>query len=147
MSRFVLIGLFIQLSIHCWSQQDPCPGLSGSVIHFDKQTDSLFETPCDSLIHFVRYIEANPQDTFAILGIQTVRPGFETNSDIRIDKEKALNRAQRVKAALITWGIEPERLLIYTSYHQPPEDNEPHDWPFYPDSFNYEIGVYLQVHY
>lgn len=147
MKRLFLIALLSFLWLIGWTQEDPCFGVGGTVIHFDKKTDSLIEIPCDSIIHFYRFINANPQDTFAILGIQTVRQGFKTNSDIRIDKEKALNRAQRVKDALVALGIEPERLVIYTSYHQPPEHDDPHDWPFYPDSFDYEIGVHLQIHY
>lgn len=145
--RRIFIGLLISISATGFSQEDPCFGVGGIVIHFDKKTDSLLETPCDSIIHFARFIQDSPTDTFALLGIQTIRPGFKTNSNIQIDREKALDRARRLKVALVELGIDPNRLHIYTTFHQPPAPDAPHDWPFYPESYDFEIGVYLQMHY
>jgi hypothetical protein len=115
------------------SDYTPCTG--GSVVNFDKKTDTIVETRCDSIHFIANYINLQ-EENFAIIGIYTVR-------DDRVEKQKALERAELVRKRLIELGVDEKRLRATTSYHKEPEIGDHRDWPFYPISYSYEIGVYV----
>ncbi|MFT5821130.1 MAG: hypothetical protein ACI8ZM_002379 [Crocinitomix sp.] len=111
----------------------PCTG--GSVVNFNKTTDTIVETHCDSIQFIANYIQLQ-QLNYAIIGIYT-------SKNNRVDKQKALERAALVCEKLIALGVDEKRIRASTSYHQLPGPDDHHDWPFYPESFTYEIGVYV----
>lgn len=115
----------------------PCTG--GSIVNFDKATNTIVETRCDSIHFIAKFIKLQKND-FAVIGIYTDR---EDPSN----KQKAITRAEVVLAKLIALGIDKKRLKVSTSYHKPPRLDDHHDWPFYPESYTYEIGVYVNGDY
>ncbi|NOQ74056.1 MAG: OmpA family protein [Crocinitomix sp.] len=115
----------------------PCTG--GSVVNFDKTSDTIVETRCDSLKFIAHYIQLQ-EENFAIIGIYTDKANH-TN------KQKALERAAIVREKLIALGVDEKRIRATTSYHKPPGKDDHHDWPFYPEHFTYEIGVYVNGDY
>ena len=135
------IGLFITLlaSLVVHSQNEiPCDSLNtGPLMHFEPDSYTIKETPCDSLSHLVALI--NPKDTskWVIIGVLPEK----TNAM----KKRALYRADIVKAELVKRGISPSRLQIAFSHHPKPPKDKPQDWPYYPAHIPYEIGVYLMT--
>ncbi len=111
----------------------PCTG--SSVVNFDKATDTIVETRCDSLQFIANYLNIQ-EETFAVIGVYTVK-------DNRVEKQKAIQRAELVRAKLISLGVDENRLRVTTSYHEEPGLNDHRDWPFYPLNYSYEIGVYI----
>lgn len=122
---------------------DYFPCTSGSVINFTKGTSTVVETRCDSIRFIYEYMQIHPEDNFTIIGVFTERndrPNPESN--LLISRKMALSRAKKIRKALIAMGIDKKRLKISTAYHKPPTVDDHHDWPFYPEHFSYEIGVY-----
>lgn len=111
----------------------PCTG--GSVVNFDKASDTIVETRCDSLQFIANYLNIQ-EENFAIIGIYTIK-------DNRVEKQKAIQRAELVRAKLVELGVNENRLSVTTSYHKEPGPDDHRDWPFYPLSYSYEIGVYI----
>lgn len=118
------------------SLQIPCTGTQALIVNFDKVSNAVVETPCDSLKFIADYIGSKPKEPFAIIGIST-------SHDDKARKE-AEKRAKRVRKELIALGIDKKRLKTYVSYFKAPADGEHTDWPFYPLHYTYEIGVHLQ---
>lgn len=113
----------------------PCTGLP--VINFDKETGQLIETRCDSLQFMLNQVKSDDA-VYAVIGIYSDR----TDKTALI---KARERAELVRSKLIAMGAPANRLTIYTQYYKAPLKDEPHDWPFYPDHFTYEIGVVMNL--
>lgn len=116
----------------------PCTATQGLVVNFDKATNAIVETNCDSIQFLYNYIKANPTENFVIIGIVTNR---------KDERNKVNERTDRIRLRLIEMGIQENRLTTSTSYFKPPGENDHHDWPFYPDSFTFEIGAYMQIDY
>ncbi len=141
------ISLFISLSFVLFAlgtfgqdevlENSPCQGTTGLVVNFDKISNEIVETECDSLQILADFITSETGQDFAVIGVFTSR-------DDKKDKKKAQKRAKLVRKELIKLGIDKNRLKVYLGYHKPPGENDHHDWPFYPEGFTYEIGVYLQ---
>lgn len=112
----------------------PCTGLN--VVNFNKKTNTILETRCDSLVFFYEQI-MHSQDNFAIIGIYH----DQENSK---QKEQAQKRAELIQSKLIEMGVPKNKLEVYTQYY-PANNTGFRDWPFYPLNFTYEIGVVLNV--
>ena len=112
---------------------EPCSETHRTVINFDKVTNEIVETKCDSLQHIYDTILSQEED-FAVIGIYSNPEG----------KSKAKKRARLIRKKLIKMGIDHNRLIVYTAYFKP---NEHRDWPFYPEHYDYEIGVYFEIEY
>lgn len=135
------ITLFMILTVKTGMAQDdstlpPCTGTQGLIVNFDKVSNVIVETPCDSLKFIAEYIQSKSEEPFAVIGISTVK-----SDKARKEAEK---RAKRTREELIALGVDKKRLKIYVSYFKAPADGEHTDWPFYPPHYTYEIGVYIQ---
>lgn len=135
-------GIFCDFT---YMNEDPCATTTGASINFDKKTDTLVNTQCESIQRLYEHIQSDPNQAFAIIGIYTQKKGEQPESNLLITREQAENRAKKVIKELIKLGISKKRLVMYTAYHKPPAPDDYHDWPFYPERFTYEIGVYLEV--
>lgn len=117
-------------------QIDPCSEENkGMVVHFVKQTNTIHETPCDSLNNIAEYLKNFPINPWAIIGI--------AKDTSKIEIINAKERANIVKDRLIELGVNEDLIITYHSVHKEPKDGEHRDWPYYPKHFDYEIGVFI----
>ncbi len=117
-------------------QTDPCSEENkGMVVHFIKQTNTIHETPCDSLRHIAHYIKSDTSTNWAIIGVAKDTSKIEINN--------AKERANIVKDRLIELGVNESMIITYHSVHKEPKEGEHRDWPYYPKHFDYEIGVFI----
>lgn len=117
-------------------QNNPCSeDNKGLVVHFIKETNTIHETPCDSLDHIAQYLESDTITTWAIIGI--------AKDTSQIEIKKAKERGDIVKDRLIELGANEDMIITYHSVHKEPKDGEHRDWPYYPKHFDYEIGVFI----
>lgn len=144
-----IFWFFILLNFgHCASAQadlqqeaeNPCSETTnGLIIHFVKNTDTIFETPCDSIIHLANYILADDSTNYYLIGISKDRSPEE--------QFHAVRKARILNAKLIEAGVPSERLEISMAIHNEPKGEESRDWPYYPIHYTYEIGVYIEIKY
>lgn len=133
--------IFILISFQTFGQENdsipPCLNSGHPKIHFVKYSQNILETECDSLNHLVEMINSDSTTNYFLIGIAT-----DKNPE---EKFKAKSRAELVKVRLVNLGVKAERLSVTLAYHKPPAKGKPRDWPFYPNWYEYEIGVYLEI--
>ncbi|MEO9534008.1 MAG: hypothetical protein ABJG68_03350 [Crocinitomicaceae bacterium] len=117
----------------------PCLLSGHPKIHFKNNTQEIFESECDSLIHLVELINSDSTTNYYCIGIATDKSPEE--------KSRAISRAEIVKSKLIQMGVNANRLTTTQSYHKPTSDEQPKNWPFYPNWYEFEIGVYLEINH
>ena len=141
----ILVFSFLFSAVFLYGQEtetiepNPCMGTHGLIVNFDKITNGIVETPCDSLVALARYIKAE-KSAYVIIGICT-------NRNDPSNKKRAKKRAKKVKKALAKLGVKKSKMHVQISYFKAPKKDEHHDWPFYPEKYTYEIGVYLEQDY
>ena len=134
---FLLISIsYLQVYSQDSSQQkeDPCSEVYGMHLNFIFGTTEIYDTECENLLEISKTIIEEGK-IFYIIGIYT--------DDI--NKKLAWSRAQSVKTALVLIGVPIDILLLSTSYYESPQEGEAYDWPFYPQGYEYEIGVHFQI--
>jgi hypothetical protein len=115
----------------------PCTPPGQPKMHFKKFSQDIFETQCDSIGHLVRLIESYDEDKFVLIGIATDKSQEEIFN--------AKSRAEVVKKKLIEKGIDASRLSVMYNVFKPQAEGKYEVWPFYPEWFEYEIGVYIEI--
>ncbi len=134
--QLVLLSTFVSAQDTLSHELDPCTESTGFYLNFKIDSIDIHETECENLTSVYNEMTAQGQ-TFAIIGIYSKEE----------EKSMALLRAKFIKEELIKMGMSADKLIIYAQYHEAPKEGEPHDWPFYPDGFIYEIGVHFQIEY
>ena len=136
--KFVSVLIFL-VSFLCFSQEeefDPCQHEYGIKLHFKNNTLDIFETECDSILHVYRALQERGNIEWAALGVA------KGNSEEA--RQFAMKRVQLVIDILVTLGMDRSLFVPFANTFPVPKENEPRDWPYYPTSYEYEIGVYFQ---
>ena len=117
-------------------QLSPCDsGHISTAIHFNKTSNEIFETECNTLRDVYNVLKASKHE-WAVIGV--------SKSKSEEARAFARERVERVIAVLVKMGLEEYWFVPFVNYHKAPEKGKPADWPYYPDWYEYEIGVYFQ---